>query len=41
MAQPRDSGLLPDVLLFALERDIYFALRQGTIAQVSTQALDG
>jgi hypothetical protein len=35
----RDSGLPADVLLGKLKKDISFALRRGTIAQVTT-ALD-
>jgi hypothetical protein len=35
------SGLLPDVLLRKLNKDISLALRRGTNAQVSTHALDG
>jgi hypothetical protein len=35
----RDAGLLGDVLLRKLNKDISFALRRGTIAQVTT-ALD-
>ena len=37
--QMRDSGLLADVLLGKFKKDISFALRRGTIAQVTT-ALD-
>jgi hypothetical protein len=38
----RDSGLPAHVLLGKLNKDILFALRRGTIAQVTThQALDG
>jgi hypothetical protein len=37
--QLRDSGLLADVLVGMLKKDISFALRRGTIAQVTT-ALD-
>jgi hypothetical protein len=40
----RDSGLPADVLLGKLKKDISFALRRGTIAQVITHhhlALDG
>ena len=37
--QLRDSGLPADVLLGKLKKDISFALRRGTIAQVTT-ALD-
>ncbi len=37
----RDSGLPADVLLGKLKKDISFALRRGTIAQVTTHALDG
>jgi hypothetical protein len=36
----RDSGLPADVLVGKLEKDISFALRRGTIAQVTTHALD-
>ena len=36
----RDSGLPADVLLGKLKKDISFALRRGTIAQVTTHALD-
>jgi hypothetical protein len=37
----RDSGLPADVLLGKLNKDISFALRRGTIAQVTTHhALD-
>jgi hypothetical protein len=39
--QPRDSGLSADVLVGKLNKDISFALRRGTIAQVTTLALDG
>jgi hypothetical protein len=40
--QMRDSGLPADVLVGKLKKDIYFALRRGTIAQVTTHhALDG
>ena len=40
--QMRDSGLPADVLVGKLKEDISFALRRGTIAQVTTQhALDG
>ncbi len=35
----RDSGLPADVLVGKLKKDISFALRRGTIAQVTT-ALD-
>ncbi len=39
--QMRDSGLPADVLVGKLKKDISFALRRGTIAQVTThQALD-
>jgi hypothetical protein len=38
--QMRDSGLLADVLLGKFKKDISFALRRGTIAQVTTHALD-
>ncbi len=34
--QLRDSGLPADVLLGKLKKDISFALRRGTIAQVTT-----
>ena len=37
--QMRDSGLPADVLVNKLKKDISFALRRGTIAQVTT-ALD-
>jgi hypothetical protein len=40
----RDSGLPADVLVGKLKKDISFALRRGTIAQVTTHhhlALDG
>ena len=40
----RDSALPADVLLGKLKKDISFALRRGTIAQVTTHhhlALDG
>jgi hypothetical protein len=37
----RDSGLPADVLLGKLKKDISFALRRGTIVQVTTHALDG
>ncbi len=37
----RDSGLPADVMLGKLKKDISFALRRGTIAQVTTHALDG
>ena len=37
--QMRDSGLPADVLVGKLKKDISFALRRGTIAQVTT-ALD-
>ena len=40
----RDSGLPADVLLGKLKKDISFALRRGTIAEVTTHhhlALDG
>jgi hypothetical protein len=37
--QMRDSGLSADVLVGKLKKDISFALRRGTIAQVTT-ALD-
>ena len=37
--QLRDSGLLADVLMGKLNKDTSFALRRGTIAQVTT-ALD-
>ena len=37
--QLRDSGLPADVLVGKLKKDISFALRRGTIAQVTT-ALD-
>ncbi len=36
----RNSGLPPDVLVGKLKKDISFALRRGTIAQVTSQALD-
>jgi hypothetical protein len=36
----RDSGLPADVLLGKLKKDISFALRRGTIAQVTCHALD-
>jgi hypothetical protein len=36
-----DSGLPADVLLGKLKKDISFALRRGTIAQVTKHALDG
>jgi hypothetical protein len=39
--QLRDSGLPADVLLCKLKKDLSFALRRGTIAQVTTHALDG
>ena len=39
--QLRDSGLPADVLVGKLKKDISFALRRGTIAQVTTHALDG
>jgi hypothetical protein len=40
--QMRDSALPADVLLGKLNKDISFALRRGTIAQVTTHlALDG
>jgi hypothetical protein len=41
--QMRDSGLPADVLVGKLKKDTSFALRQGTIAQVTTHhhALDG
>jgi hypothetical protein len=42
--QLRDSGLPADVLLGKLNKDISFALRRGTIAQVTKHhhlALDG
>ncbi len=40
--QMRDSGLPADVLVGKLKKDISFALRRGTIAQVTTHhALDG
>jgi hypothetical protein len=41
--QMRDSALPADVLLGKLAKDLSFALRQGTIAQVTTHhhALDG
>ncbi len=40
--QMRDSGLPADVLLGKLKKDISFALRRGTIAQVTAiHALDG
>ena len=39
--QMRDSGLPADVLVGKLKKDISFALRRGTIAQVTTHhALD-
>jgi hypothetical protein len=38
--QLRDSGLPADVLVGKLKKDISFALRRGTIAQVTTHALD-
>ena len=37
----RDSGLPADVLAGKLNKDISFALRRGTTAQVTTHALDG
>ena len=37
----RDSGLPADVLLGKFKRDVSFALRRGTIAQVTTHVLDG
>ena len=38
----RDAGLPTDVLVGKLKKDISFALRRGTIAQVTTHhALDG
>jgi hypothetical protein len=37
--QMRDSGLPAEVLVGKLKKDISFALRRGTIAQVTT-ALD-
>jgi hypothetical protein len=37
--QLRDSGLPADVLMNKFKKDISFALRRGTIAQVTT-ALD-
>jgi hypothetical protein len=45
-AQMRDSGLPAGVLVGKLKKDISFALRRGTIAQVTTHhhhhlALDG
>ncbi len=40
--QLRDSGLPADVLLGKFKKDISFALRRGTIAEVTTRlALDG
>ena len=39
--QLRDSGLPADVLVGKLNKDISFELRRGTIAQVTTHALDG
>jgi hypothetical protein len=39
--QLRDSGLPADVLVSKLNKGISFALRRGTIAQVTTHALDG
>ena len=39
--QMRDSGLPADVLLGKFKKDVSFALRRGTIAQVTTHALDG
>jgi hypothetical protein len=41
--QMRDSGLPADALLGKFKKDISFALRRGTIAQVTTHhhALDG
>jgi hypothetical protein len=39
--QMRDSGLPVDVLLGKLKKGISFALRRGTIAQVTTLSLDG
>jgi hypothetical protein len=39
--QMRDSGLPADVLVGRLKKDISFALRRGTIAQVTRHALDG
>jgi hypothetical protein len=36
----RDSGLPADVLLGKFKKDVSFALRRGTIAQVTTHALD-
>ena len=38
--QLRDSGLPADVLVGKLKKDISFALRRGTIALVTTHALD-
>jgi hypothetical protein len=38
--QPPDSGLPADVLVGKLKKDISFALRRGTIAQVTTAPLD-
>ena len=35
-----NKGLPADVLLGKLKKDISFALRRGTIAQVTTHALD-
>jgi hypothetical protein len=40
LTQMRDSGLPADVLLGKLKKDISFALRRGTIAQVTKHALD-
>jgi hypothetical protein len=37
----RDSGLPADVLLGKFKKDVSFAPRRGTIAQVTTHALDG
>ncbi len=40
--QLRDSGLPANVLMNKFKKDISFALRRGTIAQVTTHhALDG
>jgi hypothetical protein len=41
--QMRDSGLPADELVGKLKKDVSFALRRGTIAQVTTHhhALDG
>ncbi len=39
--QLRDSGLPADVLVSKFQKDVSFALGRGTIAQVTTHALDG